>query len=153
MWTSVSLILVVFGLFSAFAVPNSPTNQIHTAQPFGGPLSLADAVNLALRQSPNILRAQKDLEANKGIAVQTRAIALPTLGIAGSYSAAQLSDVDVISFPGIGFNLPSDLTFTASPNRPWCTSPYQVRRSGFPFRGRKSDGRNKECPRRPRVHP
>jgi outer membrane protein TolC len=103
-----SLALVLWGTSGIATAANSPTNQTHTAQPFGGPLSLADAVNLALRQSPNILRAQKDLEANKGIAIQTRAIALPTLAIGGSYSAAQLSDVDIITAPGFNLGTPQN---------------------------------------------
>jgi outer membrane protein TolC len=67
------------------------------------PLSLADAVNLALRRNPNILRAQKDLEAAQGVVIQTRAIAIPKVGLAGNYSAAQPSDVDTITSPGLTF--------------------------------------------------
>jgi outer membrane protein len=65
------------------------------------PLSLADAVNLALRRNPTILRAQKDLEAAQGVVIQTRAIAIPKVGLAGNYSAAQPSDVDTITSPGL----------------------------------------------------
>jgi outer membrane protein TolC len=67
------------------------------------PLSLADAVNLALRRNPTILRAQKDLEAAQGVVIQTRAIAIPKVGLAGNYSAAQPSDVDTITSPGLTF--------------------------------------------------
>ena len=41
------------------------------------PMSLAEAVNVALQQNPNILQRQKDLEAAAGVVIQTRAIALP----------------------------------------------------------------------------
>jgi outer membrane protein TolC len=67
------------------------------------PLSLADAVNLALQRNPNILRAQKDLEVAQGIIIQTRAIAIPKLNSVGDFSAAQPSDVDTLSAPGITF--------------------------------------------------
>jgi outer membrane protein len=67
------------------------------------PLSLADAVNLALQRNPNILRAQKDLEAVRGIVIQTRAIAIPKLVAGGNFSAAQSTDVDMITAPGITF--------------------------------------------------
>jgi outer membrane protein len=67
------------------------------------PLSLADAVNLALRRNPTILRAQKDLEAAQGIVIQTRAIAIPKVNLAGNYSAAGPSDVDTLTAPGINF--------------------------------------------------
>jgi outer membrane protein TolC len=89
---------------SAQAVP--ATNGVPTAEPFGGPLSLADAVNLALHQSPSILRAQKDLEASQGISVQTRAIALPTVAIGGNYARVQRTDVDVFEAPGFTFGTP-----------------------------------------------
>src|SRR5689334_8646848 len=41
------------------------------------PLSLADALNLALQQNADVLKAKNDLEASHGVVVQTRAIALP----------------------------------------------------------------------------
>jgi outer membrane protein len=92
---------------AAQAAPLS-TNQAPTSQPFGGPLSLADALNLALRQSPAILRAQKELEASRGIVIQTRAIALPTLGIGGNYGAVQRTDIDVFEAPGFTFGTPQN---------------------------------------------
>jgi outer membrane protein len=67
------------------------------------PLSLADAVNLALQRNPNILRAQKDLEAAQGVVIQTRAIAIPKVISTGNFSAAQPSDVDIVTAPGITF--------------------------------------------------
>lgn len=69
------------------------------------PLSLADAVNVALRQNPAVLRAQKDLVAAQGVAVQTRAIALPKVRVGGSYEAIESSDVDSppVSVPGFTF--------------------------------------------------
>jgi outer membrane protein len=67
------------------------------------PLSLTDAVNLALQRNPNILRAQKDLEAAQGVVIQTRAIAIPKVGLSGNYSAAEPSDVDTITTPGLTF--------------------------------------------------
>ena len=81
------------------AVPSSSATNAFISQP----LSLADAVNLALRQNPNILRAQKDLEVAQGVVIQTRAIAIPKLGAAGNYSAVQPSDVDTLTAPGITF--------------------------------------------------
>jgi outer membrane protein TolC len=83
----------------AQASPASPATNAFIPQP----LSLADAVNLALQQNPNILRAQKDLAAAQGVVIQTRAIAIPKLGLAGNYSAAEPSDVDTITAPGISF--------------------------------------------------
>lgn len=108
---AVACLLLVFALSSlantAQALPLS-TNQVQAVQPFGGPLALADAVNLALRQSPAILRAQKDLEAAQGIVIQTRAIALPTVAVGGSYARVQRTDVDIFEAPGFTFGTPQN---------------------------------------------
>jgi outer membrane protein len=67
------------------------------------PLSLADAVNLALQWNPNILRAKKDVEAAQGVVIQTRAVAIPKVASTGNFSAAQSTDVDTITTPGLTF--------------------------------------------------
>jgi len=82
----------------ARAAPTSPpilSNNFIT-----NPISLADAVNLALHQNPSILRAQKDIEATQGLSIQTRAIAIPKVVGTGSYNAAQPGDVDTFTAPG-----------------------------------------------------
>jgi outer membrane protein TolC len=66
------------------------------------PISLADAVNLALQRNPDILRAQKDLASAQGIVAQTRAIAVPKVAATGSYSAVEKTDVDIFSEPARG---------------------------------------------------
>jgi outer membrane protein len=91
---------------TCFVSPAQLTNNFPTQ-----PISLADAVNLALTQNPNIRRAQKDLEASQGVVIQTRAIAVPKLRITGDYDAKQKSNVDVISTNG--FNLGSDQNWDA----------------------------------------
>jgi outer membrane protein TolC len=50
------------------------------------PLSLDEALNVALAQNPSILKSQQDLEATHGMAVQTRAISLPRLRAFGDYA-------------------------------------------------------------------
>lgn len=49
------------------------------------PLSLEEAMAVALQQNPAVLMSQKDLEATHGIAVQTKSILLPRLRAVGSY--------------------------------------------------------------------
>ena len=95
---------------SVASATNAPRQTEQTPRtPFlTSPISLADAINLALRQSPVILRAQKDLEATRGIIIQTRAVGLPTVGINGSYSAVQESDVDTIQAPGFTLGTPQN---------------------------------------------
>jgi outer membrane protein TolC len=69
------------------------------------PLALADSINIALQQNPNIVRAQKDVEAAQGVVIQTRAIAIPKLQAAGSYSGVQNTDVDTprVAIPNFTF--------------------------------------------------
>lgn len=72
------------------------------------PLSLADAVNIALQQNPSIQRAQKDIEATEGIVLQTRAVAIPRVTATGGYNAVEKTDVDVVNIPQLGFSLGND---------------------------------------------
>jgi outer membrane protein TolC len=106
--TVLTLLTLVWSVLAAPAAASSqPAAQ--TPQPFGGPLSLADAINLALHQAPAVLRAQKELEANEGIAIQTRAIALPAVGITGNYGRVQHTDFDIITVPGfVTFGTPQN---------------------------------------------
>jgi outer membrane protein TolC len=69
------------------------------------PLSLAETVDVALRQNATILKAQTDLEAAEGVVIQTRAVALPKVGIIGDYGAVAEGDVDSPpqSVPGFTF--------------------------------------------------
>jgi len=90
------------------AQSNGSTTNRATLSPFEHPLSLQDVIDLALHQNPALMRAQKDVEASAGIAIQTRAIALPTLGIGGSYAAVQKTDVDVFEAPGFTFGTPQN---------------------------------------------
>ena len=71
---------------------------------FASPLSLPDAINLALRHNPGIQRAQKEIEAAEGLAIQTRAVAIPRVAVSGSYGAVQDSDIDSFrASPGVVF--------------------------------------------------
>ena len=56
------------------------------------PLSLTEAVNVALQQNLTILKAQQDIEATHGVIVQTRAIAFPTLRALGDYRATDATE-------------------------------------------------------------
>jgi outer membrane protein TolC len=96
---AVLLTWVCLGLAAARAAGPPPAQTSSTL--ITSPLSLADAVNLALHQNPAIVRAQKTVEAADGVAIQTRAIALPTLNVGGSYSAAAESDVDTFQTPPV----------------------------------------------------
>src|SRR5439155_12356796 len=63
------------------------------------PLSLADAINIALQQNPNLLKARTDLEAAQGLTVQTRAVAMPKVRASGNFLAREPSDVEMVTLP------------------------------------------------------
>ena len=62
------------------------------------PLSLADCLNIALQQNGTILKARNDLDAQYGMVVQTRAVALPQLQATGQYKDTDRSAIEIIPF-------------------------------------------------------
>jgi len=68
------------------------------------PLSLTDALNTALQQNATIREAQNDLEAQHGIVIQTRAVALPQLKATGQYTDEEKTLLQ--EFPGFAFPIP-----------------------------------------------
>src|SRR5476651_1623031 len=98
-----TLLSLFLGL--AFAAAGADTN----AAPgwLTRPLSLADCLNIALAQNATILKAKNDLEAQYGVVVQTRAIALPQVTATGQYKDTDRNAIE--NFP----NAPS------SPNQNW----------------------------------
>ena len=62
------------------------------------PLSLVDALNLALQQNGAILRGRSDLQSQYGVVVQTRAVVLPKLAANGDYQ--HTTEVEMVNFPG-----------------------------------------------------
>ena len=97
--------LTLLSLLAGFAFTVSAAD---TNAPFwlSRPLSLADSLNIALQQNPTILKAKNDLEAQYGVVVQTRAVALPQLQGTGQYKYIESRALD--SIPG-----------TATPNQNW----------------------------------
>ncbi|MBI4663166.1 MAG: TolC family protein [Verrucomicrobia bacterium] len=68
------------------------------------PLSLEDALQIALRQNGAILKGQADLEAAHGVVVQTRAIAIPKVRGTSGYTF----DNAIEKFPFAAPGLPPD---------------------------------------------
>jgi outer membrane protein TolC len=74
------------------------------------PLALPDCLNIALQQNATILKARNDLDAQYGVVVQTRAIALPQIQATGQYKDTERNAIE--SFPG---------SPTTQPNQNWNT--------------------------------
>ena len=108
-----------FAIAFGVAVALSVSGQTNTAGPVATnmpawltrPLSMVDALNIALAQNGTILKAKNDLEASYGVVVQTRAIVLPTAQFSAQYEAVQNTSIDAPA--GGGFQLGQDQTWTA----------------------------------------
>jgi outer membrane protein TolC len=109
------LLAVCLGLSTAWSAAGAEAGKAAAPPviylPTNQPLALAEAINLALRQNPAILRAEQDLEAAKGVSVQTRAVVLPTVRATGRYSAVASSDVDSPASTPIPFRFGNDQTW------------------------------------------
>jgi outer membrane protein len=78
------------------------------------PLSLKDAINIALEHNYTIRKGRHDVEAAHGIAIQTRAIALPKLRANGDYLATDQTE-DFPTPPGFpDVNFDADQRWAAS---------------------------------------
>jgi outer membrane protein len=61
------------------------------------PLTMTEALNLALQQNGSVLRGKSDLEAQYGLVVQTRAVAIPKLQATGDYQTT--TETETYPFP------------------------------------------------------
>ena len=87
------------GVFICF-VWNITAQNTNTSLPgwITRPLSLTDCLNIALSQNATILKAKNDLDAQYGVVVQTRAVALPQVQATGQYKDTDPNAIE--SFPG-----------------------------------------------------
>jgi outer membrane protein len=65
-----------------------------------GQITLAEAVNLALRQNPDVLRALREIERARGRVIEVRAQALPHLSLTSSYSEIDNRLTNSLAGPG-----------------------------------------------------
>jgi outer membrane protein len=94
-----TLLSLLFGF--VFAVNAAENNSVDWLT---RPLSLTDALNVALVQNAAILKAKNDLEAAHGLVVQTRAVALPQVTAGGKYTDEQITLLQ--SPPGFHYPTP-----------------------------------------------
>jgi outer membrane protein TolC len=92
--------LMLFCLFLGFTFAAAAEDTNSTPSWLTRPLSLADCLNVALAQNATILKARNDLEAQYGVVVQTRAIALPQVQATGQYKKTDPNAIE--NFPGSG---------------------------------------------------
>jgi outer membrane protein TolC len=78
------------------AVTNAPA----AASSLPSSLSLVDAINIAIERNPTIKAAAWQLESAEGIALQSRAIALPKIRSGADYQLSDPGSIEQFPFPG-----------------------------------------------------
>ena len=68
------------------ALPTTAGERSGTNHTFTGNLTLDEAVQIALRQNPAILKAIQQIEVTRGQIIEVRAQALPHVSLNGSYN-------------------------------------------------------------------
>jgi outer membrane protein len=100
-------VIVSAGVAPVLAQTNSPST-VSTNVPgwITQPLSMVDALDLTLRQNSGLQKARADLEASRGLVIQTRAVALPTVTAAGKYTREDQGLIQ--KFPGVNASFPDE---------------------------------------------
>jgi len=89
-----TLVLILAALAGAPAAAPAQTTNATLPGWVSEPLSLADALNIALRQNATILKANNDLQASQGLVITTRAVALPTVQATGQYKKSDPNSIE-----------------------------------------------------------
>ncbi len=102
MKTTKLIFLLMLACFIAGSKAPAQNTTIATNAPdwITRPLSLVDCLNLALSQNATILKAKSDLQANYGIVIQTRAVALPHVIASGQYKRTERNAIENLQLPG-----------------------------------------------------
>ena len=85
------------------AVTNAPSAKAITVTTVAwptAPLSLRDAIEVALRQNSAVLKSQSDLEAVYGVVIQTKAIQLPRVTATATHSLTDQGAIEQFPFGG-----------------------------------------------------
>ena len=106
-----SALAILASAAPALALTNAPAAGNPPPVWVTHPLTLTDAINLALQQNGTILKGQSDLAAAYGVVVQTRAIALPKVQVLGQYQAVAENSIDT----------PAGSTFAFGTAQSWTT--------------------------------
>ena len=105
-----SLLIVALVVFCVLPLQAAETATATNTQGWiSRPLSLADAIDVAVRQNANLLKGKSDIEAAYGVVLQTRAVVLPMVRSTGNFTAND---------PGLQESFPSPVPVHL-PNQAW----------------------------------
>jgi outer membrane protein len=111
--------IALAGIAPVFAQPNYSPMPAHTGSTnsiiltnvpgwITQPLSMVDALNLTLKQNSGLQKARADLESSRGLVIETRAVALPTISASGNAQRESQSLIQKFTTNGPGFLSPRD---------------------------------------------
>ena len=78
------------------------------------PISLNDALDIALQQSPAILKGRQDVEEAYGVALQLKSAIRPRLTSGGTFQAVDSAQIEVVNIPGFDFQFQNDKLWNAN---------------------------------------
>lgn len=81
-----------------FGPTNAAASSTNAPGWISQPLTLVDALNLTLQQNSTLQKAHADLEASRGLVIQTRAIALPTVAATGNATRSDSGLIEQFPF-------------------------------------------------------
>ena len=93
----------------AAVAPTSPADSWPT-----NALSLNDALEVALRQSPTILKGRQDIQESYGVSLQLRSAMLPRITGTASYLAIGDGNIESVQTPSFGFRLRNNQFWNAN---------------------------------------
>ncbi|HAB16584.1 MAG TPA: TolC family protein [Verrucomicrobiota bacterium] len=78
------------------------------------PITLNDALDIALQQSPTILKGRQDVEEAYGVALQLRSAIRPRFTAGGGFQAIDSAQIEVVNIPGFDFQFQNDKNWNAN---------------------------------------
>ncbi len=104
------LLTLSHGTFAAATTPSvAPTGSWPT-----NALSLNEALEVALRQSPAILKGRQDIQESYGVSLQLKSAMLPRVTGSASYLAIGDGNVESVQTPGFDFRLRNNQFWSAN---------------------------------------
>ena len=97
---------ICLGLFALGSATINAATPAATPGWISQPLSVSDALNIALSNNVTILKSGKDVSAASGVAIQTRAIVIPKLQATSDYTSTDPDSIE--TFPGSTVNFSSN---------------------------------------------
>ena len=110
-----SLLAALLLAGAASAQTNAPASTPSESVPWPShPLTLNEALDTTIRQSPAILKGKQDIEEAYGVALELRSAIRPRFSASGAYQAVDQASIEIPPIPGFDFRFQNDQTWNAN---------------------------------------